>query len=363
MPLRAIRHVLVPGVVALLAAAAVPAPAPADAPEGRPWERHTVDSSISGADGVRLGDVNGDGRPDIATGWEEDGVVRAYLHPGRAGVRGPWPSVQVGAAPSVEDAVFADLDDDGAVDVVGSTEGDERSVYVFWAPTRRDAYGDPAAWTRERLPAPAQQWMYAVPAQLDGRNGTDLLVGAKGAGGEIGVLVAPADPRDVAAWRYVPLGPVGWTMTLALRDIDLDGDDDVLVADRRVTQTPVRGDLRGLRWLENPGSLERPWANHFIGRRGVEVMFSGAADLDRDGDTDYVVPEIVTGTGGARDSGAVHWIENVLARPPRPLRRRGRLRRACDPVAGWRRSGEGGRVRRRGPRWADRRRADVRGSR
>src|SRR6188472_4195247 len=99
-------------------------------------------------------------------------------------------------------------------------------------------------------------------------------------------------------------------MTLALRDLDDDGDDDVLLADRRVTQGPDRGDLRGLRWLENPGSLAVPWENHFLGRRHVEVMFSGAGDLDGDGNTDYVVPNIVTGEGDERDSGELRWLEN-----------------------------------------------------
>lgn len=284
-------------------------------PTGTAWTRHTVDSTISGSDGVRLGDVNGDGLPDITTGWEEDGIIRVYLHPGNAAVGEPWPNVQVGLAPSVEDAVFVDLDGDGAVDVVGSTEGDDRTVYVYWAPSDPAAYTNPDAWTREAFPAPQQQWMYAVPADVDGLNGIDLIVGAKNQGGQIGILVAPENPRDLAAWRYVPIGDTGWTMTLSLRDIDADGDDDIVFADRRVTQEPDRGDLRGLRWLENPGkdsdALFQPWTNRVIGRPGTEVMFSGAGDFDGDGDIDYVVPSIVTGEGDARDSGELTWIENV----------------------------------------------------
>jgi uncharacterized protein YuzE len=293
------------GAAVLLALLVLPPAASAAEPKGPAWERHTVDDTISGSDGVRFADANGDGLQDIATGWEEDGIIRAYLNPGAGAVRGAWPSIQVGQAPSVEDAVLVDLDKDGAVDVVGSTEGDERSVYVYWAPT----------WTRQRLPAPAQQWMFTVPADVDGRNGTDLIVGAKNAGGEIGILVAPPNARDLAAWRYVPIGAVGWTMTLALQDVDADGDDDILVADRRPTTQPDRGDLRGLRWLENPGAdsdaLLQPWTSHLIGRPGVEAMFSGSGDFDGDGDTDYVVPSIVTGEGDARDSGELYWIENV----------------------------------------------------
>ena len=60
---------------------------PADEPNG--WARHTIDASSEGADGVRLADRNGDGRLDIATGWEEGGIVRAYLNPGPTGQKTP----------------------------------------------------------------------------------------------------------------------------------------------------------------------------------------------------------------------------------------------------------------------------------
>ena len=46
------------------------------------WNRHVIDSSFSGADGVRLGDVNNDNLMDITTGWEEGGYTTVYLHPG-----------------------------------------------------------------------------------------------------------------------------------------------------------------------------------------------------------------------------------------------------------------------------------------
>src|SRR4051794_21927031 len=85
---------------------------------GPAWVRHTVDESSRGADGVRLADVNGDGLPDVATGWEEGGRVRVCLNPGPALARRPWPSVTVGRVGSPEDAVFVDLDGDGSTDVV-----------------------------------------------------------------------------------------------------------------------------------------------------------------------------------------------------------------------------------------------------
>ena len=79
-----------------------------DRPAG--WVRHSIDVSSRGADGVRMADINDDGLPDIVTGWEEGGVVRVYLMPQRQQVRQPWPQITVGEVPSVEDAVFVDLD-------------------------------------------------------------------------------------------------------------------------------------------------------------------------------------------------------------------------------------------------------------
>ena len=98
------------------------------------WQRHVIDNSSRGADGVRLADVNGDGMLDAVTGWEEGGVIRAYINPGPFAVTKSWPLVTVGSVKSPEDAVFVDLDGDGAMDVVSSCEGKTRTVFFHWAP-------------------------------------------------------------------------------------------------------------------------------------------------------------------------------------------------------------------------------------
>src|SRR5689334_10760628 len=78
---------------------------PADLPtRGQPWNHHSIDDSARGADGVRLADVNDDGLLDIATGWEEAGLIKLYLNPGAAKSKDPWPAVIVGRAKSPEDA-------------------------------------------------------------------------------------------------------------------------------------------------------------------------------------------------------------------------------------------------------------------
>jgi len=259
---------------------------------GKPWKRHAVDrpDGRGGADGVRLRDVNGDGLLDITTGWEEAGRIRVYIHPGHKRAGQAWPAVTVGKVGSPEDAVFADLDGDGAVDVVSSSEGRTRAMHVHWAPRVAAKYLDSTDWTTAPIPTTAgTQWMFALSLDIDGQNGIDLVVGSKGAGAKIGWLQSPADPRDLAAWKFHPLVDAGWIMSLQGHDMDGDGDLDVLASDRK-------GPRRGIFWLENPGPESTGeagrWKEHRLtsndGLDVGEVMFLARADLDGDSRQDVV---------------------------------------------------------------------------
>lgn len=241
----------------------------------QPWTRHTIDSDSIGADGVKLGDINGDGRPDITTAWEEGGAIGVYRNPGPAKASKAWPKAIAGYVKAPEDAVFADLDGDGKKDVISCTEGKERKVFVHWAP--RVGGG---LWGTEAIPASVDRmmWMFAQPADVDQRNGIDLIAGGKGPGAEIGWFESPADPRDLAAWRWHRLRPAGWIMSLYWVDMDGDGDSDILFSDRK-------GERSGVFWLENRGG---EWTEHAIGSLGQEVMFIDLVDFDGDGRKDVL---------------------------------------------------------------------------
>jgi len=254
---------------------------------GQPWQRHSIDDSARGADGVRLADANGDGLLDIATGWEEAGLIRLYLNPGAKQAKEAWPRVTVGNIKSPEDAVLVDVDGDGALDVVSCCEGNTRSVFVHWAPGDKSRLLDEPRWTTAAFPALAAQQMamYCLPLQIDGQHGIDLVIGSKGQAAKIGWLRAPANSRDLAAWTYHPLCDAGWIMSLVADDLDGDGDQDLVASDRK-------GKNAGCLWLENPGAgaaQVQPWTRHPIGPGG-EVMFLHYADWDGDGLRDLLVP-------------------------------------------------------------------------
>jgi len=251
-----------------------------------PWVRHVVDRGSRGADGVRLADINADGLPDVVTGWEEGGMVRICLHPGHAEVKRPWPAVAVGNVASPEDAVFCDLDGDGATDVVSCCEGKTQTMFFHWSPSAKRHLLDKAAWRTEAIPCTKERtrWMFATSAEIDGQPGPELFVASKAPHGMVGWLGCEGERRDSAAWSLHALCRAGWIMSLVPLDMDDDGDPDVLVSDRK-------GERRGVYWLENPGppNVGVSWREHRIGASGEEVMFLAVGDLDADGCRDVLV--------------------------------------------------------------------------
>lgn len=282
-----------------------------------PWQRHTIDGEFRGADGVRLADVNGDGLPDITTGWENDGITRAYVHPGYEAAREPWPAVTVGHTPNVEDAVWADVDGDGNMDVVSSSEGGTQSVFVSFAPSDPADFLDPDAWTTGAFPATAgRKWMYAAPMDVDGQRGIDLVIGGKQTGAILGWLESPQDPRDLAAWKLHEISTAGWVMSIDTIDVNGDGLLDVLVSDRARTQAD------GVRWLEqpaDPAARTSPWEAHLVGARRRSPTFV-APIFDLFGR----LSGVVVPSGGERltlfereDDAGLLWSEHGLRYPHR----------------------------------------------
>lgn len=222
----------------------------------QPWTRHTIDSSSRGADGVRAGDVDQDGRVDIVTGWEEGGQIRICLQPPQALVRQPWRSILVGNVRSPEDAVFADVNRDGWLDVVSCCEGRQQAIFFHINPGRKLLHS-PAAWKTQVLAASqgVTRWMFCEPLP-DGR----LIFGSKEPNAQMAVW-SPDQPDTLQQLRKC-----GWIMSLRQLDVDNDGDSDLIYSDRK-------GKSRGIGWLENPSDPTAKWIDHVIGGQQDEVMF------------------------------------------------------------------------------------------
>jgi len=214
---------------------------------------------------------------------------------------------------------------------VSCCEGRQQTLFVHWAPAakcgdraradslRPPATGDlletalldPARWRTQPIPITVKRtrWMFAVPAQVDGRGGIDLFVGSKSPNGCVGWLQSPEQPRRLDRWRFHKLRQARWIMSLIATDIDGDGDTDLLGSDRF-------GPQRAIFWLENPGpdsAASEPWQEHSIAV-GLEFMFIDYADIDNDG-----VPEVIAATQNGfvliADRTRAGWSTTRIANP------------------------------------------------
>jgi hypothetical protein len=263
------------------------------------WTLHVIDDSGNGADGVHLGDIDGDGYVDVVSGWEQSGDLRLYRNQG-AGLRGTarWPAVDIGAGLSmrgIEDAAFADLDGDGAVDaVLSSVEGLTQRLAVH---RLSGAPMDPGAWRVEALaPDRPARYMKARAARL-GPGAVDIVAGTREGGGS-----EPAIYRfwpGTGGWQRERLAAVDFKTTgLELLDVDGDSWRDVLFAGR--------GEVV---WLRNPGGAGGDWQRHRI---AGDVSEFAVCDVDQDGRWDLVA-------GTSRHSGMVaRWFQ-----------------RPADPTGAW----------------------------
>lgn len=260
---------------------------------GSPWPVHTI-SAGNGADGARLYDANGDGYLDISTGFEESNASRIMFNPGPSLNGSPWPHSVVGSTPDAEDAVMTDIDGDGVTDLIAATEGSDKSVAMFFGPAPQLFCVAAPVYLKVKLNTAvgfvSTQYMFSVPADINGDGRMDIIVGGKNSS-QVGYFTSTSGSmRTATNWRYYKLRNAGWIMSLILRDMDSDGDQDLLLSDRNsFSGSP---DTRGIYWLRNPGAaslLANPsqaWASQTVGMVGQNAMLLAVGDLDGDGFTD-----------------------------------------------------------------------------
>ncbi len=244
----------------------------------------------------------------------------------------------------------ADVDGDGDLDVVGTSEGD-REV-LWWS----NGGGDPIVWTEAIIESAltGANGVYTGDFDLDGRLdvvvsaalGTDDLIWYRNEGGSpIGwtkyvidgsfpscfevsvgdvnqdgrpdVLAGSWDGQAVCWFENAPGSPVSWTKHVVdpafdgshcvkMGDFDGDGDHDVVA---------VAGHADEVAWWRNDGGASIVWTKHtmatgFTGGRSVAV-----ADIDRDGDLDVAGTCWTSDTTWWRNDGGnpVVWTEQTIS--------------------------------------------------
>jgi len=303
-----------------------------------------------------VGDVNGDGRPDLFVGGYTDVNAEVpgsaagfpnnvlgvrdllYLNLGR-GKGGHARFREVGRQAGLETtrfdhslgAVLSDLDGDGRLDLYVANDGDPNRLYenVAWP---GGAKTDPAAlgFRFEERAGPAgaadpNAGMGVADRDINGDGIPDLFV-SNSRGQQHAVLIGRPPVQSGALFASGRAGFAaafgrsftGWGASFA--DLDLDGDPDLVLANGAIPVRNLARDAQPLQVLENRTAQGAPGefadASTAVGvPRLPKIIGRGvaAADFDNDGRVDFAVNTVggrllllksTTATG--------HWLEVSL---------------------------------------------------
>jgi len=233
------------------------------------WRCNVIqpDPQDDGPDGFNHHDWDGDGDLDVFVNFEEGGYSRLYFNPGKGKIRALWTDyIELPKHGKCEDSVIGDLDNDGDIDYVAN------GGHVYFNPGKRDVR-NPNAWIPMTLFK--QEARVPVVSDVDGDGLNDLIAGANA------WYKQPAQSKaDAANWKRYELGEANWPMSCIAIDIDDDGDNDILVQERR---------KQGTFYFENPGKdkVTEPWPVKVIDAT-TGGMFMALGDVNGDSRLDLV---------------------------------------------------------------------------
>src|SRR2546425_1058727 len=237
-------------------------------------ESPDIDAAVAGS---ALGDIDGDGNPDIAAGaGGEHHHLYWYQYPS-------WSKHLISEREGGGEIRLADVNHDGSLDVV--TAGDNGLDGIAWYENPRGHGGNPAAdrWTR-----------HVIEDSVQGHRGHDLLTAdLNGDGTEDVIIRLEAGPtwvylqNGVDAWTKIELSNASAGEGMALLDVNRDGKLDI---------------VENGYWLEQPSDpVQGDWRRHNFAAWSNNGSVA-VGDVNNDGRPDVVLTR-------EEDSGQISWFE------------------------------------------------------
>jgi hypothetical protein len=221
---------------------------------GFAFTQHPMPAACYRPVGLAVGDLEGDGDPDIVVSSLDDQTIHWYRNDG--GTPGAWSHRVISSSyadPAYVD--LADLDGDGDLDVMGTAQ--PHPEYLHWFENLGNEQ-----FTHHGIPMDATNYTRAEPGDLDGDGDTDIAYAdwiVNHSEGTVDWLENIGGQPPEFVKRSIPTTSRAF-VTVRIGDLDGDGDADIVSASNQ-EQTPSLflfenlSDPAGC----NPADLAEPW--------------------------------------------------------------------------------------------------------
>ncbi|MBL9215682.1 MAG: VCBS repeat-containing protein [Opitutaceae bacterium] len=276
----------------------------------------------------RIADLNADGRPDVVIVENSSGDLRWLENPGPAAVRGEWPVrfiTRAGDVMGAYDVEVGDLDGDGRPDVAASSW--RKGNMFSWHRNPGPSDPPPAKWVQANIAENLLETRTVRLADVDGDGDLDVL-GTAARAGLVLWLENPGRPTDLP-WTQHYIDKAARACHGEAVDFDGDGDPDLVLASgfgADLVPSERNPIVPEVVWYENLGRGGE-WRKHVVQQPFPQAFEAIAVDLDGDGDRD-IAATAWHETPGA----ALAWFERTASGWTPHVIRQDWLR-ACQVIA------------------------------
>lgn len=222
--------------------------------DGVLWKRHVITTKLPGAYDVALADFNNDGHLDVAGSSWVLGNQFAWFENSGNPAGGEWKKHLIEEnVRETRTMRAADFDGDGDADLLGTIRGIDQ---VVWYENKQS--GGKVTWSKHIIDDQSNCPTHGNPVDMDGDGDPDVVM--------------------ALGFRYRPGSK--------------DPTDSQVPEDSQIV------------WYENDGPGRSPWKKHIVKERFNDAFEATGADLDGDGDVDIVATTW-------RNPGRVAWFENT----------------------------------------------------
>ena len=224
--------------------------------------------------GLAFGDINGDTLTDIVSG--------RYVYLQHEDTRQPtaskWERIDLGA--NVDAILVLDIDGDSKLDIIA-----QALPSLYWFELEDEQAGTFKQVEIGQVPATSHVNSQGfTAADIAGDKAQEFIVAGNG---NLYVFSHQVQSDGSVAWTEQLIAQDTSDEGIGVGDIDGDGDIDI-AAGRRPGDEP---EPKQVIWFENPGHINAPWQDHFVGEGSHPIDRVEIADLNEDGKGDIVFTE------------------------------------------------------------------------